>query len=61
MHKIINKLFAALLIEDVDLGQEIGLILLALVGFEVVFPVFVSGFAFGLVGFHLVVLSHVLT
>ena len=43
-----------------DLGQEILLVLLALVGLEVVFPVFVGGFALGLVGLDGVVLGHVL-
>lgn len=61
LHKIIHELFAALLVEDVDLGQEISLVLLALVGLEVVFPVFVGGFALCLVGFDGVVLGHVLT
>ena len=60
LHKILHELFAALLIEDVDLRQEIGLVLLALVGLEVVFPVFVGRFALCLVGLDGVVLGHVL-
>lgn len=60
LHKILHEFFAALLVEDMDLGKEIWLVLLALIGLEVVFPVFVGGFALGLVGLDGVVLGHVL-